>query len=348
MKSKIWLVLALGLLLSLVCLLTDNGQKIIMPLNPQGKDVVGPQGKTAAVEGKTITVAPQGETVTVTPKPDQRDKPPTMTREELVKLCGKYYKEHNTTYEHPSIVQYAKLRNESSSVSLTFMEYMSMMSVHKLLRPERILIHSYTSITGTYWDLVQKWRDVSVEVNRIKHVEVIDGKEVNYLSHQADYIKLQALLEFGGVISDFDVVILKGDKIKFLQGKSECILSEENTYVNAGFASCVKNSSYIRDWLDTYNHDYHPSEWMYNAGLRPKQILTENQKFYSKICLVDGIATHPASWKGFEGKWLAKKGVKWQEKIAAHYFNKNKQCNETVLKEDHSFAEMMRFISSHV
>ena len=331
-------ILVLGTLLSILyCLVTHDVQDVLIPLKPQGT-YAAPQGRTVTV---TPQVTPQGKTVI--PQPDQS---PVMSRKEVLSRCGKYYEEHNATYEHPSIVHYAKL-TDKSSVSLAFTNYMSMMSAYKLLRPERIIIHSYTNITGTYWDRVRNWSNVSVELNVIKRVKIIGGKKVKYLSHQADFIKLQALLQFGGVISDFDVIILNGSKIKHLQRLSQCVLSDQYESVNAGFASCIKNSSYIRSWLDTYHHDYHPSEWMYNAGNRPKQILKKNKKYHSKICLVDGIATHPA-WSEALKKWLVKKGVNWQAKIVAHYFNKRlKDRNETVLEDDNSFGEMMRFINSH-
>ena len=88
---------------------------------------------------------------------------------------------------------------------------------------------------------------------------------------------------------------------------------------------------------------------MYNAGVRPKQILLGNRMYCSKMCLVDGIASEPM-WNRAEKEWLTEKGVKWQAKIAAHYFNKRlKESNETVLEEKHSFGEMMRFVAtSHV
>ena len=38
----------------------------------------------------------------------------------------------------------------------------------------------------------------------------IGGKMVRYVAHEADYIRLEALLKVGGLISDFDVVVVNG------------------------------------------------------------------------------------------------------------------------------------------
>ena len=38
----------------------------------------------------------------------------------------------------------------------------------------------------------------------------IGEKMVRYVAHEADYIRLEALLKFGSLISDFDVVVVNG------------------------------------------------------------------------------------------------------------------------------------------
>ena len=244
-------------------------------------------------------------------------------------------------YEHPQIVHYTKL-SLSSSVSLTFMDYMAVMSAYNMLQPERILIHTYTDIHGKYWDLTQKWENTSVLVNKVKRT-----KDIHFgpIQHQADYVKLRGLLEYGGVISDFDVIIVNGTKLKRMQRLSECVLSKEGDYINAGFLSCIRNSSYIRKWLDSYYKDYRPRLWLHNASFIPKYILEEKSGVCYNMYVVNGIATDPAYAKA-DKKWLAKNGVNWEAKVAAHYFSKRmKQSDESVLQQEHSFGKMLQYVA---
>ena len=54
----------------------------------------------------------------------------------------------------------------------------------------------------------QSWTNLTIEMNKIPSIEYIGGKEVRYIQHEADYVKLKALYNYGGVTLDFDVVIV--------------------------------------------------------------------------------------------------------------------------------------------
>ena len=255
--------------------------------------------------------------------------------------------DQGVVYNHPSLVQYAKLamNKEAKAVNLTFMNYMALLSAYKFLQPEKIMIHSYTDITGKYWDLVQKW-DTALVVNKVERVEVLGGREVppKLITHHADFIKVRGLLEFGGTISDFDVIVVNGTRWKELQRRAECVLSQEFKVINAGFNSCIRNSSFVRGWLQGYYRDYR-RDWLYNAARLPTKILEDKS---SSLCynmhVVSDIATQP-NWSSFR-QWLKVDGVKWRGKIAAHYFNTGiKHYNETALQANSSFGELLRHVA---
>ena len=251
-------------------------------------------------------------------------------------------------YKHPSLIQYAKLtKNESDPTpSLSFMEYMALMSAYKFLKPERIMIHTYTNLTGEYWDLVQHW-NTSFVVNKVQRVKKLGSKVVPAyrITHQADFVKVRGLYEFGGIISDFDVIIVNGTKLKEWQKKAECVLSLEEDLINAGFNSCIKNSTFVKKWVGGYYTDYRSTSWMYNASRRPQYILEDKKK--GAVCynmhVVGNIAFNP-NWNHYQ-KWLKKNGVDWRHKVAAHYFSPvMKKYNATALNADNSFGEMLRYV----
>ncbi len=248
-------------------------------------------------------------------------------------------------YRHPSVVQYVKLSRDDSPVNLTFMDYMAMMSAYKFLQPERFIIHTYTDVRGEYWNLVQKWTKTSVKVNKVKRFNHIgNNRNEMVIEHQADFLKLCGLLEFGGLVSDFDVIVVNGTRLKHMQRISECVLSQEGNHLNIGFESCVRNSSFIQEWLNTYYKDYRTG-WLHNSAFKPTWILKENRWVCHNVYIVPDIATNP--YHSQYEMWLKKDGVKWQDKVAAHYFNrKMKNFDKTVLNGDHSFGEMLRFVEA--
>ena len=60
----------------------------------------------------------------------------------------------------------------------------------------------------------------------------IGEKMVRYVAHEADYIRLEALLKFGSLISDFDVVVVNGT------------LSASIFYLNDKKRYCSLNSNF--------------------------------------------------------------------------------------------------------
>ena len=248
---------------------------------------------------------------------------------------------------HPPIIHYVKLSQSGRDTSITFREYLSMMSAYKLLRPERILVHSNTKIKGEYWNQVQKWTGTSVAVNTVKRVTQLNGKHVSWIQIAADYVKVSQLFKHGGVVMDFDVIIINGTRLKEEQRKSECVLAQEGDIPNAGFISCIKNSSFMYQWLNAYHNDYQPSSWLYNSAFVPNNILLgKTSSVCYNIYLDDTMCVHPNA-KQAPKQWLSPGGVPhWRKKTAAHYYlnRVNLPPDDQLLKSDTSFSEMLRYV----
>ena len=254
------------------------------------------------------------------------------------------------TYDHPSVVHYVKLSpTTGDEVTISFREYIAMMSAYKLLRPKEILVHSNVDrIRGEYWDLVQKWLGTSVTVNKVSRVTSLNGKHVNWIENAADYVKVSQLLEHGGLVMDFDVIVINGTRFKEEQRRSECVIAQEGHTLNAGFVSCTKNSSFVRQWLDGYHSDYRPTIWVHNAADVPRDILLGK---LSSACynmyLDDTICINPG-WEEASKQWLSHGGVPdWRQKTAAHYFLNRVNLPtdaDKLLSSNTSLGEMLRFI----
>ena len=247
-------------------------------------------------------------------------------------------------YHHPPIAHYAQLTRDNKMVSLSFRDYISVLSVYRFLRPERIIFHTYTDMTGKYWDMTRGWKNVQVQVSKTSPFDDIGGRRPGYIQHEADYVKLRALHELGGIGLDFDVIVVNGTQLRHEQNISECVLSREGNFVNAGFLSCIKNSSYLAKWLDSYNKDYRPWKWLHNASYKPTGILKNPNTCYN-VYLDDTICVNPGFGKNMQ--WLQRNGVKWKYKTAAHYFLRSVAVpndDERLLQADHSLAELIRYI----
>ena len=91
--------------------------------------------------------------------------------------------------------------------------YLAIESCRQVLQPDRILLHYHHLPFGVYWDLIRP----HIELRHVDPVEAVN--RVNYkpeevpegyrYAHHADVIRLDALLEHGGVYADIDTLFLK-------------------------------------------------------------------------------------------------------------------------------------------
>lgn len=247
-------------------------------------------------------------------------------------------------YYHPSRVHYAKFVSTHKG-TLKFLEYMSMLSVYKTLRPEIIYIHSNRQFEGKYWDLTQKWFNTTVKVNYVLNITHFGRTRLRFIEHLADYTKLSEVLKHGGLAIDFDVIMINGHKLQRLQSISECVLVQEDKSMRISFFSCMKNAPFIKAMVKSYHTDYRRI-WVYNAGTIPTKLLLDKKR---KDCFnvhVDNEICKPNYPQAYE-KWMRHGGVNWKTKIAAHYYKRYLKLtkeDESLLEKDTSFSEMLRTI----
>ena len=181
-------------------------------------------------------------------------------------------------YSHPSIVHFAKfVKKPSEPVPLKFLEYMSMLSVYKIIKPEKIWIHSNGQINGKYWTLTQKWSGTAVEIIHNEKVTHFGNKAVAYLEHMADYTKLLQVLNNGGLAMDFDVIMINHTRLAKMQRLSECVLVQEGRDIRISFFSCIKGAPYLKAMINSYHTNYR-QDWIYNAGAVPTRLYTHSKE----------------------------------------------------------------------
>ena len=228
-------------------------------------------------------------------------------------------------YYHPSIIHYVKLyRRDGVKGSLLFREFLAIMSAYKFYSPRMIILHSNADFTSdVYWNDALLWENVFMKFDPIKKPRRIAHQPVSNLYHAANYLKLKILLIYGGIMSDLDVIILNGLQLRKQQRQSECLLScemndvtyEKCVKVNSGFYSCVKNSSFLREWLQIYSLDFRPKQLMYNSGDVPSRILRTKVPSCYNVWTDEEILM-PST--GYANRWMLGI-VDWRSKPAAHY-----------------------------
>ncbi|KAK4122115.1 glycosyltransferase family 32 protein, partial [Parathielavia appendiculata] len=117
----------------------------------------------------------------------------------------------------PNLVHYVWLLKDAAEFRLSFKIFISFYSAHIFWRPERIYIHTDAAPeviqrarqSGTPWTR----RILAIPGVEFKHVEVPQrtrkGVEIKAMEHKADFLRLAALREYGGVYLDTDAIPLR-------------------------------------------------------------------------------------------------------------------------------------------
>lgn len=88
--------------------------------------------------------------------------------------------------------------------------YLAVESARQVLRPDRVLFHVHELPSGDYWDRVRDHVEL-VHVHPLPEVteRCVDPLVARYVyAHHADVVRLDALLEYGGLYLDIDTVTI--------------------------------------------------------------------------------------------------------------------------------------------
>ena len=99
----------------------------------------------------------------------------------------------------------------------------SFASQRKLYFTPKLILWEHTGSLS-----IQESGDTVVKIHKIERATKLARVKVEFIEHEADYMKLQILQEYGGSILDFDVIVINGTWWREKQKISVCILSVED------------------------------------------------------------------------------------------------------------------------
>lgn len=254
------------------------------------------------------------------------------------------------SYQHPNVVHYVKLAlSLTTKFQLTFQEFVSIVSVDKFFKPDKIVIHTNNrNITGSYWNRASRIA-TPIELRFTERVKSIGTSKQSpgYITHEADYIKVSTCYSEGGLYMDFDAVLLDGFKLRKMFQRSECFIGRDDnkcTRLCAGLFSCVANSTFMKKWLEGYETNYWPRSWLYNAGVYPSQVLCECPHCYDVT-----VYSYMSNWKEANyRKWQIPNSVSWENRAAVHYMNgafmKPLKPPKELLAMDTPFTDLIKHV----
>ncbi|XP_070545537.1 uncharacterized protein [Ptychodera flava] len=187
-----------------------------------------------------------------------------------------------------------------------FINLLSILSVYKIMKSERIIFHTDCEPNGKWWAEAKNKVPI-LEVWYITAPDNVFGQDLNlnWPEHQADVAKLQILAKFGGVYLDPDVIVVT--PLESLRKYEYVISLNGDNSVDSGLIIANNNSEFLRLFYASYK-DYKNKCWICNSVENQEKLARDNKHI---VHIQKSMTVRPNfdKWKTlFFGKFPWRKG----------------------------------------
>jgi len=196
--------------------------------------------------------------------------------------------------------------------------YIAIQSAITVNKPDKVYFYYKYKPTGEWFEKIEN----QLELVKVEPPESIFGNKLHHFAHQTGVMRLQVLLENGGIYMDMDTISIK-PLTQLLNNK--CVLGEQ---IAPGYQSIhglcdgiilsEKNSDFIKDWLLSYKSHRskgHDQYWDEHAVYMPYYI---SLKYPDKIHTETFKSFHYPIWDDLGLKMLFEEDHTFDEAYCHH------------------------------
>jgi hypothetical protein len=157
----------------------------------------------------------------------------------------------------------------------SFVHYVAFKSALEVHQPDQIILHSGYQPAGPWWAALAN----DVQLRIVTPPTSIHGKPVDRPEHRSDLVRLDALLEFGGLYLDMDTVSTRS--VAELRCH-RCVLGEERTPGSGshGLSNAVMmaepNSEFLTRWKRAYA-TFNQAYWNTHSVVLPRLMAQQSE-----------------------------------------------------------------------
>ena len=236
---------------------------------------------------------------------EHHDLPPDLTASERV----------------PRLAHIVWLFNQPKN--FTFAHVITFLSIQLYFKPEEIIIwYSNSTPVGPWWEFT-KLRVPNIELIQIDVPRKVYGRSIELVQHQSDIVRIEVLIQLGGLYVDLDVVLLKPLtpllRYNLTQG------AESQNRLGSGFILAAKNTTFLRIWHGQYR-TFDDSDYNGHAIRLPMELAQSkvNPK-HDPIIHINWLHIQRPNWE--EKRWLFEVGKlwDWRQNYAIHFWSKGRK-----------------------
>ena len=162
-----------------------------------------------------------------------------------------------------------------------FFHYLAIATAYHVQKPEKIYLYNQKEPENNkYWGAIKPY----VELIKITPPTDFRGIKLESYQYKADIVRMEKLLEHGGIYLDIDVMVLKpfhhllehSCVVGAESGPSDTTNIQEIGSITNAVLMCEPEHPFIQRWYDSIADNIVGKCWAYHAVCLPKVILSEN------------------------------------------------------------------------
>jgi hypothetical protein len=241
----------------------------------------------------------------------------------------------------PKIVHFTWYSRSDNKRSLRFHHYISVLAALTFIQPDKIMFWYERTPEGDWWNKIKGIMENKTKLEMIQKdgPKSIYDNPINTEEHMSDLVRLEALINHGGIYMDLDVITLR--PLDDLLKHDVTIGYEKSDYLCNGFMMAKPKAPFLKLWWAEYV-TFDDKQWNYHSVKLPG-ILAKN---YPDLVHTEWDTIDRPNWE--ERRLIYNAGVKydWSKNYAMHLWYRfyNKDHNPDDIKTlDSTLGEICTF-----
>lgn len=178
----------------------------------------------------------------------------------------------------PNIFHFIYFYKNEKNFLLT--HFLCINSARVLNKPKKIFFYSDKIPKGEYWEKISKY----VEFVRVSPPDQVFGRKLIHLAHKSDVLRMQILMEKGGIYTDMDIIFKKPFTPLL---NHDFVLGKQGRWRKMGLCNGVilasKDSEFLKVWYNEFRNFRSTGHDKYWAEMSVRKPLELSKKYPNLI-----------------------------------------------------------------
>lgn len=223
---------------------------------------------------------------------------------------------HSRKSDIPNIVNFVYILKDpvSGTFPLQFSHYLSLFAAWYRWRPDIIYLHTNVEANSSAVLRAQsgaagKWAQRFFEIpglviNKVSvPTHAGNGRELTKMEHKSDFVRVQAVYQFGGIYIDMDVHALRDITALRTAGYGSVAGWQGDGFINSGTFMSEKGGRMAKLWMERMNQVY-DGAWTTHSNRALTKLDNELRKEPCEMLVVKPAVFAPMGWRWFHSERL--------------------------------------------